>query len=100
MRRKETAVVGEPIRLSHDLATIKRKVVAIRTGVRMKDRRAFVFNDSELRLLERMANGEAVPEVVLMPDIDRVRWARRHLAWPYEYAEEQWTKEPEVVQQK
>ncbi len=85
MRRKETALVGEPIRLIGDLDTIKRKVVAIRTNVPMKQRRAFVFTDAEIRCLERMARGEQVPEVELMPDIDRVRWAKMQLAWPRDF---------------
>jgi hypothetical protein len=79
---------GEEIRLSRDLDTIKRQVVAVRTGVPMKDRRAFVFNDAEIAALERMARGEHVPEVVLMPDVDKRRWAKVRLAWPYVYEDE------------
>jgi hypothetical protein len=85
MRRKETAVVGQPIRLSRDLDTFKRKYKAIRTNVPMKDRRAFVFNDAEIAVLKRMDRGEQVPEVVLPLDINRVRWAKMNLAWPDDY---------------
>jgi hypothetical protein len=53
----------------------------------MSARRAFVFNEAEIAVLERIARGEEVPEVVLMPDIDRRRWAKVHLAWPYVYEE-------------
>jgi hypothetical protein len=35
-----------------------------------------------------MAGGEEVPEVKLMPGVDRRRWARVHLAWPYVYEDE------------
>jgi hypothetical protein len=78
---------GEDIRLSRNLDTIRRKAVAVRTNVPMSARRAFVFNEAEIAVLERIARGEEVPEVVLMPDIDRRRWAKVHLAWPYVYEE-------------
>jgi hypothetical protein len=79
---------GEEIRLARDIDTLKRMALAIRTGVPQAQRRAFVFNDAELRCLERMAKGEAVPEVVLMADVDRRRWAREYLAWPYRCTDE------------
>jgi hypothetical protein len=73
MRRKETAVVGEPIRLA-SLDVLKRKVSATRAMA--SDPVGAVFNESEVAVLRRLAKGERIVGI----DLTRDR-AKKELAW-------------------